>query len=108
MKRKLDELDLDNLTASANRGFSHPADIVRLVDELRLSSRAFDVMLRRHWWPCPVSGNTPPKWCVHTLDMLPFDDVDGIVAEEFQWPDPFTALVEADKWLTEREKGGVQ
>lgn len=52
-----------------------------------LARNAFDVMMRRGWYPRPHFG----KWRAHGAD--------GYMGDEF--PDPFTALVETDKWYKE-------
>lgn len=57
---------------------------------VNLARNAFDVMLRRHWHAEyePVSRT----WIVSEFDWL--------AAPQLSWPDPFTALVEADKWYS--------
>lgn len=63
---------------------------------IALSRNAFDVMMRREgWYPYPIGG----EWSVRvrglggTVHHMPFDSM--------QWPDPFTALDETDKWYSE-------
>jgi hypothetical protein len=57
---------------------------------------AFDVMIRRRWGVTYPPG-ARKGWIVNGPD----------VPEQFwkpnpeNWPDPFTALVEADKWMKE-------
>ncbi len=80
----------------ADCGFVEDAEFIAL------ARNAFDVMMRRGWIPTrwlSVSG----KWGVFT------DTGDGVPLElqkwpDDAWPDPFTALVEADRWLTAREQ----
>lgn len=60
-----------------------------------LARNAFDVMLRRYEWrirSC-TAGDYSIWWEV-------YDENDRHVAGG-RWPDPFTAIVEADKWYRE-------
>lgn len=57
------------------------------IDFIALARNAFDVMMRRGWYPIPYFG----KWRAHGAD--------GYMGDKF--PDPFTALVETDKWYKE-------
>ena len=66
-----------------------------------MARNAFDVMMRRGWWPVTmtVPWNPPFLWMVTGRERLPWQDDDGwLMMPEMKWPDPFTALVEADKW----------
>lgn len=64
-----------------------------------LARNAFDVMMRRGWYPVPFGK--PVKWrvwhpnagCRGFKGLPPFD--------LGPWGDPFTALVESDKWYRE-------
>jgi hypothetical protein len=68
---------------------------------IALGRNAFDVMMRRRWSPVasPIAGT----WRVDTDDGAYFaygkEDEDGVNPAEFA--DPFTALVEADRWYRE-------
>ena len=57
-----------------------------------LARNAFDVMMRRKW---------EAEWLLvgvdSALEILPEQ------LQKMRWPDPFTALVEADRWMTEQE-----
>lgn len=66
---------------------------------IALARNAFDVMLRRGWWASKDSPWVDPDnpWIVEGLEFL-FDYRD---APQRCWPDPFTALVEADQWYKE-------
>jgi hypothetical protein len=63
---------------------------------------AFEVMMRRQWWPS------------YEEDGWRLDDLNASCAELAEWalahpfPDPFTALVEADKWYRENLDGKRQ
>jgi hypothetical protein len=60
-----------------------------------LARNAFDVMMRRGWFVVPNYMTRPgTAWRVKTA--WPNCEV-----EWKEWPDPFTALVEADKWFRE-------
>lgn len=61
-----------------------------------LARNAFDVMLRRGWTAYPVLDG----WCV--LDRS--KTVLWANNEPYNAADPFSALVEADRWLSEQEK----
>jgi hypothetical protein len=63
-----------------------------------LARNAFDVMIRRGWNPVQiVNGERSGQWKVvgemsaHTGKLI-------LWAEKFAFTDPFTALVEADRW----------
>lgn len=64
---------------------------------IALARSAFDVMMRRGWNPYRISG----RWHINSGN-------DGCCMGRFEewlrdmsWDDPFTALVEADKWFKE-------
>ncbi len=58
---------------------------------------AFDVMMRRKWRVCPVA--VPDAWAVlNEKNVVLWHN-----NECFTAPDPFTALVEADRWMKEQE-----
>jgi len=65
---------------------------------IALARNAFDVMMRRKWWVEPIGGGD--------LGWAVFEEVerDGNLRHPPVWMeadpafDPFTALVEADKW----------
>lgn len=76
-----------------------------------LARNALEVMQRRGWWPMPYKG----QWYAA---MDSGDDISIPVQRKPNWPapldesgclysDPFTALIKADRWLSEREKEGV-
>lgn len=67
-----------------------------------LARNAFDVQLRRGWgvMPCrSVAG----WWVCKDSEGTPFRDD----CPRLYWPDPFTALVEADKWYRENAEKGA-
>jgi hypothetical protein len=65
-----------------------------MIDFAVLARNALEVMQRRGWGVMRLSG--PPMWKVV--------DWEGRQIGIFASIDPFTALIEADRWLTEREK----
>ena len=63
---------------------------------IALARNAFDVMMRRGWSPERMGD----AWIVNDEDNYPLcRPRPG--NEILRWPDPFTALVEADKWYKE-------
>ena len=61
----------------------------------QLARAAFDVMMRRHW-QAELWLAEGEVWGVDSaVAELPFE------LFEMRWPDPFTALVEADRWYRE-------
>ncbi len=64
---------------------------------VKLARSAFDVMMRRGWFAVPMSTG---GWIVKRDNGIEVA-VDGKWAT--RWPDPFTALVEADRWMKEQE-----
>ena len=75
---------------------------------IALARNAFDVAMRRGWGFTGINGHYWP------IDPQEFHHVLIEFRGHFaglslpDWPDPFTALTEADKWMEEREvaKGG--
>jgi hypothetical protein len=66
-----------------------------------LARNAFDVMMRRGW--VLDRREVEGKWSEwYVLDVPGFDGVSPVSAEFGPWPDPFTALVEADKLYREK------
>lgn len=61
---------------------------------IALARNAFDVMMRRGWSPERM-GDT---WVVNDEDGRAFCHPHD---QMMRWPDPFTALVEADEWYRE-------
>lgn len=64
-----------------------------------LARNAFDAMMRRGWGVFP--SQTEPGWGIvlpHLPQYAPRDKYRWIRAK--RWPDPFTALVEADRWYS--------
>ncbi len=83
-------------------------DEIEDAEFVALARNAFDVMMRRNWGvryvdACPIAGKIDMKW--QAIESRP-GSVNGINSMIFA-DDPFTALVEADKWLTEQEKGAT-
>lgn len=75
---------------------------------IKLARLAFDVMMRRKWWPVPRVGG---GWTVHftkgsaerwMMEYSRSHQGDGCP----KFDDPYTALIEADKWYRENV-GGV-
>lgn len=65
---------------------------------IALARNAMDVMIRRAWWASPIFGTAGTIWSVYHIRG---DGVKATVAGFQAWPDPFTALVEAEKWYRE-------
>ncbi len=65
---------------------------------IALARNAFDVMMRRGWQPRQNSKGWR-AWNPDDEDYMGHDE-DGY----FYWPDPFTALVEGDKFNPEEPK----
>jgi hypothetical protein len=75
----------------------------RVADEqlISLARKAFDVMMRRGWSPCLAEENGPlDEWTLFDSGGCPVISCPGFTVPKL-WPDPFTALVEADKWFKE-------
>lgn len=65
-----------------------------------LARNAFDVMMRRGWTVMPCYINRPGTfWKVRMLER-------DHEIEQKEFPDPFTALVEADLWFKNQESLG--
>ena len=63
-----------------------------------LARNAFDIMMRRGWW----AQKRGEGWAVYN-NWIP------LPSDPLTWPDPFTALVSADKWYRKHvEKGATQ
>ncbi len=89
------ELDAD--------GWCPEADVWENQPFIALARNAYDVMMRRGWYPVPVESEL---WNVCTQGLA------GKLPEEFweawrklRFADPFTALVEADAWYREHVEG---
>lgn len=68
---------------------------------IALARNAFDVQVRRGWFAVPKYFNRPGTfWIVRT-------SIPNCAIEWKEWPDPFTALVEADRWATDQENANV-
>lgn len=96
-------LDLANLTPAPWKEFPFQStafgtEFKKADEEFAVLARnAFDVMMRLGWWPCPgIHSEKGLLWKVETVAQYTDQAVDGK-----WWPDPFTALVEADKWYRE-------
>ena len=61
-----------------------------------LARNAFDVMMRRGWWP--ISQGPGTQWLVVIPDVNRLEQGGGFVDD-----DPFTALIEADRWYRETQ-----
>jgi hypothetical protein len=71
------------------------------VECIRLGRLALDVMLRRQWFVLPVGQ----RWYVSAEVNPPTDGLgpDSMpIVPGATWPDPYTALVEAERWYVER------
>lgn len=83
-------------TESSGQIFPERTDL----EFIALSMNAFDVMMRRGWGVFP--SQVVPGWGI-VLSKTPlhasYDECFGIRSK--RWPDPFTALIEADKWYKE-------
>lgn len=69
---------------------------------IALARNAFDVMMRRAWSP----EGCLDEWSVTEPDIhTPTGTISSSkpIGGKY-WPDPFTALVEADRWMSEQEK----
>jgi len=69
-------------------------------DFAALARNAFDVLMRRRWFPNCHNG----KWRVES-GVVRLEGWIGDVANPIEANDPFTALVEADKWYRENVEG---
>jgi hypothetical protein len=68
-------------------------------NQCALARNAFDVMMRRGWEfrTVPGLGFCATSTTGHCVDEIWRIDGNNPMPKRF-WPDPFTALVEADKW----------
>lgn len=67
-----------------------------------LARNAFDVMVRRGWGVLKSWEKDRPGWFVVTFDE---DHSSPVMPNDSPfWSDPFSALVEADRWMKEQEK----
>lgn len=87
----------------------HPPMSFRWTDAewIALARNAFDVMMRRGWG-VDTDDSDPPRW-FPIVDSRQGDAHHVLYGkmpgtELPDWPDPFTALVEADEWLKKQEK----
>ncbi len=94
-------IDLSKLWPATQEYHDYLAGPVHQYGELResmkfaaLARNAFDVMMRRQIYP-QLFGS-PGKWGVRVASC-----------QHVSAADPFTALVEADKWITEQEKANA-
>jgi hypothetical protein len=123
-------IDLSKLTRApwhANMGWHHggavstPCGRIELGEDreddaafIALARNAFDVLQRRGWsicrehlWGDPVRRNKL-AWIVRWPNYLDgkLGEIVGPLGNELIWAaDPFTALVEADKWYREQVEG---
>jgi hypothetical protein len=90
-------MDLSKLTPAPwtvdERGWCDDADYHENQEGIALMRNAADVMMRRGWWPVCDSE----KWFVRGEGTGPLQ----IKNDDGPWSDPFTALVEADRWYKE-------
>jgi hypothetical protein len=110
-------MDLEKLTPApwkvAFHGMVDPSKAWRIVDStgdtvgwcisgsdasiIALARNAFDVMTRRGWWAEPIGQN----WYVSTGRFgASAGEVEAFLSNR-PFPDPFTALVEADRWFVQ-------
>jgi hypothetical protein len=66
-----------------------------------LARNAFDVMIRRGWSAVCDLDQWAIQWNQHGIH------IDEVYRTK-RWPDPFTALVEADEWYKANVEGKVQ
>lgn len=75
------------------------------IREILLGRAASDVMMRRGWWP--ERRDTADKFLPGKrgeTKWIAFAPGLGGMVHDIIADDPFTALVEADRWMTEKEK----
>ena len=81
---------------------------------IALARNAFDVMMRRGWYACRVSVGTQTgdveKYRLSKDFRYIIENEDWWLASQKWYDDPFTALVEADKWYRDHieAKGSEQ
>ncbi len=85
-------------------------ELTRLhADFIVLARNALDVMTRRGWYACRTSyEGEPPSECWIVCSRTASGEAPNVMyryrAEtEWSWSNPFTALVEADRWMREME-----
>lgn len=86
--------DCDDIRAVAK--FNHDEDAKRAT----VAFQALDVMMRRQWFPIPgIDG----RWRVAAKGVMdnPYDHGGFLLHDCPSFQDPYTALVEADKWYRE-------
>ena len=73
-----------------------------------LARNAFDVMMRRGWYPERCGSVKDGTWRIaKVFKYLSYECEEWEQFTANEWPDQFTALVEADKFLSEIEKTNV-
>lgn len=87
-----------NLAAKSGERNFLMADITEVANQAERAAQAFDVMMRREWGVKRGEYAGKDGWfVVHNFEG-------GIAMLHGKvYGDPFTALVEADKWMKERE-----
>lgn len=99
-------IDLDKLTPAPwkilgdlSLGFEHGWSTSQTdFDFIALARNAFDVMMRRGWSPSLiVNGERSGMWVIIGDCSIKIDAFNA----KYAFDDPFTALVEADKWHKE-------
>ena len=89
------------VTLAGNQLVGNPTDREFIV----LARNAFDVMMQRKWWVIAGRKETNGEncWFVYTMAGSEFLEINKHPAP---WPtDPFSALVEADKWYRVNVEG---
>jgi hypothetical protein len=79
---------------------------------VEFAAKAFDVMMRRGWSAISPGPLDDGEWWIGNIDIVGRgvkQGVNGPLLGMQKWHDPFTALVEADKWYRENveTKGGA-
>lgn len=91
-------IDITKLTPApwelTDEGWCVDADMHEHQEFIAIARNAFDVMMRQGWGVVLVKIDNQNYWCVPQLTP-------GICMPIHRWPDPFTALIEADKWYKE-------
>ena len=83
-------------TSTGISGWSwNDADIADM-QFIALARNAFDVMMRRGWYSQKAKNEKFVTWYVWDESDSPAIKIS--VQDSAKWNDPFTALVEADKW----------
>jgi hypothetical protein len=74
---------------------------------IALARNAFDVMMRRGWYAVTRGDEWTVPFCLAEEDAgFPWKAYESVTGKEASWPDPFTALVEADRWYRENVEHG--